>query len=292
MKRAILMTTAMAAFCTMGLPSAIHAGGHGFGFGGGGGRGFGGGGRQYGSHNSGWGGQNRNFNHGYSGGNSYGPHSYQPSTAHYATNTAHTGNFSVQKLSTTKTVKLQSTSKVVAQKMNTGKPKPGGNHPKGKGTKILKGIGGVVGALQSDGGGDDGSSGAADGDQVVGGGYSQSADVSTAYYQSESPDSMGGAVQTVANALPNQPGGDDAGSDLSATVKVMNPGETGQTVNYVLGSETSSLEPGTANIHAQVSQEIVFDRGGSFGTVRYTLGPGAYRFVATDNGWDLRTVRE
>ena len=36
---------------------------------------------------------------------------------------------------------------------------------------------------------------------------------------------------------------------------------------------------------------IVFDRGGSFGQARYTLQAGsAYKFVSTDQGWDLRSV--
>jgi hypothetical protein len=32
---------------------------------------------------------------------------------------------------------------------------------------------------------------------------------------------------------------------------------------------------------------VEFDRGGSFGTARYTVTQGAYKFIATDRGWDL-----
>jgi hypothetical protein len=54
----------------------------------------------------------------------------------------------------------------------------------------------------------------------------------------------------------------------------------------------STLEAGQSVNHDQGTQVIAFKRGGSFGNARYTLEPGTYRFVATDHGWDLRTVTQ
>ena len=310
MKRAILVAAAITAICTVVRPSDLRAGGHGFGgfggahgFGGGswghgGGRGysnFGGGGRQYAPRNqSYWGGHNQPYsNH---SGNSYGnQQTHQVSTANSATNGHYAGNVANKLSSTTKTVKYNS-AKVnpLAEKKPSnsiaGKQKPGGHHPvgKGRGKAILNGIVDALGggADSGDAGADDAGSGGGDGYQTVSDSPTdpQMPEVTTASYQPESPDSTTSAIRPAPNALPN-------GASAEA-VKVINPSETGVTVNYTFGSEASSLEAGNANIHSQVSQEIVFDRGGSFGIARYTLGPGTYRFVASESGWDLRTVRE
>ena len=85
-----------------------------------------------------------------------------------------------------------------------------------------------------------------------------------------------------------------AGEDPSASITLLNPVETRGTVNFTLGSDTGSLDPGSAaEPSVSAPQVIVFDRGGSFGEARYTLEPGAaYRFTATEQGWDLRTVTQ
>ena len=85
-----------------------------------------------------------------------------------------------------------------------------------------------------------------------------------------------------------------AGQDPSAAITLLNPLETRGTVNFSLASETGSLQPGyAAQAIASDPQLIVFDRGGSFGQAQYTLQPGsAYRFAATEQGWDLRTVAQ
>ncbi len=75
-------------------------------------------------------------------------------------------------------------------------------------------------------------------------------------------------------------------------ITLMNPAETRTTLSYNLGGGQYVLEAGQSMGHGDETQVIAFDRGGSFGEARYTLEPGAYRFVATDHGWDLRTVTE
>jgi hypothetical protein len=87
---------------------------------------------------------------------------------------------------------------------------------------------------------------------------------------------------------------DLSGQDPTAAITLLNPSETRGTVNFSLASQSSSLQAGyAAQATASDPQMIVFDRGGTFGQAQYTLSPGAaYRFIATDQGWDLRTVTQ
>lgn len=77
-----------------------------------------------------------------------------------------------------------------------------------------------------------------------------------------------------------------------APITILNPANTGRPVNYTLGAGQFSIESAQSLVHNDGTQVIVFDRGGDFGTATYTLEPGTYRFVLTDAGWDLNTVRD
>jgi hypothetical protein len=87
---------------------------------------------------------------------------------------------------------------------------------------------------------------------------------------------------------------DLAGQNPTAAITLLNPRETRSTVNFNLGAQTGSLQSGfAAQATASDPQLIVFDRGGAFGQAQYTLSPGAaYRFVASQQGWDLRSVTQ
>jgi hypothetical protein len=73
-------------------------------------------------------------------------------------------------------------------------------------------------------------------------------------------------------------------------ITLLNPAETGRTVNYTLNSGDYSVDLAGSKVHNEGAQVIVFDRGGTFGQASYTLQPGTYRFDMTDKGLDLRTV--
>ena len=83
-----------------------------------------------------------------------------------------------------------------------------------------------------------------------------------------------------------------ADADVLDSITLLNPQETRATVGYTLDSAQYSLDPAQSQVYDGGTRLIVFDRGGSFGQAQYTLQPGTYRFVATDRGWDLRTVTE
>jgi hypothetical protein len=74
-------------------------------------------------------------------------------------------------------------------------------------------------------------------------------------------------------------------------IVLVNRLENGALVRY--GISNRQYELGIGRTHAfgvpsQGSWTITFDRGGSYGTVRYSLSVGAYEFVLTATGWDLR----
>ncbi len=205
------------------------------------------------------------------------------------------------------------------QKPTNGKQNPTGKKPKkpsdsaGKKDRtdaLIDGITGILGALQS---ADQG--GAGDGEEVggsasgVGGGSIGSALVEDGVESAGEPQDSGPSTDTESMQTQEQPLNDPQPAPIvtSATeaaqttespvaadgmVTLVNPAETGVAVNYVFGTESGALEPGNTRAHSQASQEIVFDRGGSFGQARYTLAPGVYRFAATDQGWDLHTVKQ
>jgi hypothetical protein len=73
-------------------------------------------------------------------------------------------------------------------------------------------------------------------------------------------------------------------------ITLLNPAETHAPVNYNLGGTLYTLEAGQSAAYGEETQVIAFDRGGSFGEARYTLAPGTYRFVFTNQGWELNSV--
>ena len=157
-------------------------------------------------------------------------------------------------------------------KTGTGTTTAGTGSKTGKGTGGKNGKGGgrpqfgiVNGQLQRVIPGDDGGWVAADPDATV-----------------VAPDTMS-AVQ----AFSGQPI-----ADPTVAITLVNPPETETPVNFSLGEDPGNLEAGfAAQSNVDGPRLITFDRGEQFGEAQYTLQPGlAYKFIKTDNGWDLRTV--
>ena len=66
--------------------------------------------------------------------------------------------------------------------------------------------------------------------------------------------------------------------------------ELGGSVNYTLQGNGYQMGPGqTQNLDGSKTWTIRFDRGGSFGEAEYGLTSGAYEWVVTERGWDLRS---
>jgi len=80
-------------------------------------------------------------------------------------------------------------------------------------------------------------------------------------------------------------------SSTQAQLKVVldNPDDSGGALSYVLaGSYPYTIEAGYAQVlTGKPSWLIEFDRGGSFGSASYDLGPGSYTFTVTEKGWEL-----
>ncbi len=73
-------------------------------------------------------------------------------------------------------------------------------------------------------------------------------------------------------------------------ITILNQAAIGHSVNYSLGQAAFAVDDRGSMVHDGGTQVIAFDRGDNFGTATYTLEPGTYRFVMTDQGLDLRTA--
>ena len=94
----------------------------------------------------------------------------------------------------------------------------------------------------------------------------------------------GSSTNTV---VPNQlPEAQNAGS--GGTVQIAYPASSGPVVHYSLNGADQALNPGKIQSFPNDRRWIVqFDRGGGFGSARYTLSDGLYKFKTTDHGWEL-----
>ena len=77
-------------------------------------------------------------------------------------------------------------------------------------------------------------------------------------------------------------------------VTVRNPAGSKVTLAYMLDdSEDQEISAGeTKKLAAKGSYTISFDRGGNYGSARYTITEGLYEFTMTDHGWELYRQKE
>jgi hypothetical protein len=91
-----------------------------------------------------------------------------------------------------------------------------------------------------------------------------------------------GSSYVPSNPLPQVPTTSGIG------VVVSNPESNGASISFIARGRRYTLAPGYQQVVARSgSTEVRFDRGGSFGTARYTLRDGIYQFTVTDGGWNL-----
>ncbi|MHB8969330.1 MAG: hypothetical protein ACYC3X_03900 [Pirellulaceae bacterium] len=73
---------------------------------------------------------------------------------------------------------------------------------------------------------------------------------------------------------------------------IRNASENKETVRFLINGRVCELQPGEAHdFAAGTAWNVKFHRGESFGNAQQTLVPGIYRFVVTDQGWDLESHR-
>ena len=91
-----------------------------------------------------------------------------------------------------------------------------------------------------------------------------------------------GQPQTVGPPTPNSQ------AEAVASGVLLTNGTDAQ-LNYQLNDNSYTMGPRYQQpLPSGQSWVIAFDRGGSFGQARYTLGEGTYQFANTDHGWDLQ----
>ncbi len=84
-----------------------------------------------------------------------------------------------------------------------------------------------------------------------------------------------------------EPLSDSEAAAVSSGVVLRNPESNGTAISYLLGGKQFTMESGYSQ-RLETSYVIEFDRGGDFGTARYTIADGTFEFTLTDRGWDLR----
>lgn len=82
------------------------------------------------------------------------------------------------------------------------------------------------------------------------------------------------------------------GEEISDGVLIVNPASSQGTLNYNVNGHHFVAGPGFKQRLEPGRQWVIeYDRGGNFGSSRYTLSPGTYHFTPTDLGWQLYRQR-
>jgi hypothetical protein len=71
-------------------------------------------------------------------------------------------------------------------------------------------------------------------------------------------------------------------------IKIVNPAKNGVPLSYTLDGNTFTIQPGySQNLQEDRAWVIEFSRGENLDQARYGLRSGVYKFVRTDQGWEL-----
>lgn len=80
---------------------------------------------------------------------------------------------------------------------------------------------------------------------------------------------------------------------VTKQITVLNPEANGADVTFLADEEVVALKSGYfSKMETRSKLTIEFDRGGEFGSARYTLTEGTYRFDVTERGWELFKVKD
>lgn len=94
--------------------------------------------------------------------------------------------------------------------------------------------------------------------------------------------SSSGSSYVPSNPLPEAP------TAPGTAVVVANPMKNDASISFVADGRRFTLAPGYQQVVRRGGTvEVRFDRGGSFGTARYTLRNGSFQFLVGDEGWNL-----
>jgi hypothetical protein len=79
----------------------------------------------------------------------------------------------------------------------------------------------------------------------------------------------------------------------SRPITIRNPEKYSTPLTFKLNEQQVRLEPGQqTTVTFDRSFNIEFDRGGQYGTQRYSMQDGNFEFIVGDRGWDLRRYTE
>ena len=71
-------------------------------------------------------------------------------------------------------------------------------------------------------------------------------------------------------------------------IVIIVPDQEGATIDYLLNGTERTIRSGQTQSFGNDRMWVIeFDRGANYGTARYTLSPGTFKFKVTDRGWEL-----
>jgi hypothetical protein len=71
-------------------------------------------------------------------------------------------------------------------------------------------------------------------------------------------------------------------------IKIVSPESAGVPIRYSLNQYDYTIQPGESQTITNDREWVItFDKGGDFGTAKYTLAPGLYKFALTETGWQV-----
>jgi hypothetical protein len=80
----------------------------------------------------------------------------------------------------------------------------------------------------------------------------------------------------------------EGGEDVAAMVRIVNPAEIQEEVEFAISSQPHALPAGKAEDFPLAAGAVIeFDRGNGDEIARYSLGPGVYTFAVTAKGLEL-----
>jgi hypothetical protein len=104
---------------------------------------------------------------------------------------------------------------------------------------------------------------------------------------------LGNAVAALGlPVITDRPLPDASGQEVASGTLLINPANSGTSINYNVNGNRYVAAPGTKQVLPEGYTWVVeYDRGGGMGPASYTVTPGTYYFTPTDHGWQLYRQR-
>ncbi len=124
---------------------------------------------------------------------------------------------------------------------------------------------------------------------IAGRRYRSSAGTSTTWIVASPPQPSSTTILATAPPAAPAPANPEGLPELPQPIRVLNPNDA--TLRYLVNGQPVEHAPDhILTLPGETIWRIEFHRGGTFGTGRYAMNTGTYKFIRTPEGWDLVNV--